>query len=111
MPTFDTAAAGRLLDEAGWKRQGNEIRTAQGVTGVADGTRLAIDFLHFPTFAKYGEVVRQQLAAVGIDVTQKPLEPAVFRNPRSEASARISAMAQKGVERLDIPAFLRRQAD
>ena len=38
-------------------------------------------------------------------------EPAVFRNPRSEASARISAMAQKGVERLDIPAFLRRQAD
>jgi cell division protein FtsZ len=38
-------------------------------------------------------------------------EPAVFRNPRSEASARISAMTQKGVERLDIPAFLRRQAD
>ena len=38
-------------------------------------------------------------------------EPAVFRNPRTEASARISAMAQKGVERLDIPAFLRRQAD
>ena len=43
--------------------------------------------------------------ATGLD------EPAVFRNPRSEASARISAMAQKGVERLDIPAFLRRQAD
>jgi cell division protein FtsZ len=38
-------------------------------------------------------------------------EPAVFRNPRTEASARINAMAQKGVERLDIPAFLRRQAD
>jgi cell division protein FtsZ len=38
-------------------------------------------------------------------------EPAVFRNPRSEANARINAMAQKGVERLDIPAFLRRQAD
>jgi cell division protein FtsZ len=38
-------------------------------------------------------------------------EPAVFRNPRSDANARINAMAQKGVERLDIPAFLRRQAD
>ncbi|MGE0313067.1 MAG: cell division protein FtsZ [Lautropia sp.] len=38
-------------------------------------------------------------------------EPAVFRNPRSEANARINQMAQKGVERLDIPAFLRRQAD
>jgi cell division protein FtsZ len=38
-------------------------------------------------------------------------EPAVFRNPRSEANARINQLAQKGVDRLDIPAFLRRQAD
>ena len=48
------------------------------MTGVADGTRLAIDFLHFPTFAKYGELMRQHLGAVGIEVTQRPLEPAVF---------------------------------
>jgi peptide/nickel transport system substrate-binding protein len=40
--------------------------------------RLAIDFLHFPAFAKYGELMRQQLGAVGIDVTPRPLEPAVF---------------------------------
>jgi peptide/nickel transport system substrate-binding protein len=51
---------------------------AQGVQGVTDGTRLAIDFLHFPTFAKYGELVRQQLGAVGIEVNQRPLEPSVF---------------------------------
>jgi cell division protein FtsZ len=38
-------------------------------------------------------------------------EPAVFRNPRSEANARINQMTHKGVDRLDIPAFLRRQAD
>ena len=38
-------------------------------------------------------------------------EPAVFRTPRSEANARINQLAQKGVDRLDIPAFLRRQAD
>ena len=38
-------------------------------------------------------------------------EPTVFRNPRSEANARINQLAQKGVDRLDIPAFLRRQAD
>ncbi len=38
-------------------------------------------------------------------------EPAVFRNPRTDANSRVNAMAQKGVERLDIPAFLRRQAD
>ena len=38
-------------------------------------------------------------------------EPAVFRNPRSDANARVNQLAQKGVDRLDIPAFLRRQAD
>jgi len=39
---------------------------------------MVIDFLHFPTFSKYGELMRQQLGAVGIDVTPRPLEPAVF---------------------------------
>ena len=78
MPTFDRADAERLLDAAGWKKERDAIRVARGVTGIADGTRLAIDFLHFPTFTKYGELVRQQLAAVGIDVTLRPLEPPVF---------------------------------
>lgn len=81
LPAFDTTEAERLLDEAGWKEQGDGPRTAQGVAGVPDGTTLAIDFLHFPTFAKYGELVRQQLGAVGIEVTQVPLEPAVFPDP------------------------------
>src|SRR5262245_13698645 len=78
MPRFDRAEAERLLDAAGWRKEGAGTRVARGVAGVADGTRLEIDFLHFPTFAKYGELVRQQLGAVGIEVTQRPLEPAVF---------------------------------
>ncbi|MDP9072550.1 MAG: ABC transporter substrate-binding protein [Actinomycetota bacterium] len=78
LPRFDRAEAERLLDSAGWKRQGDGVRTSSGVAGLPDGTRLGIDFLHFPTFAKYGELVRQQLGAVGIEVTQKPLEPTVF---------------------------------
>jgi len=78
LPAFDRARAGSLLDEAGWPRQGEATRTASGVEGVPDGTPLAIDYLHFPTFAKYGELTRQQLGAVGIEVTQKPLEPSVF---------------------------------
>lgn len=36
--------------------------------------------------------------------------PAVFRS-RADAAARVSAMEQSGVERLEIPAFLRKQAD
>ena len=77
IPTFDRGEAERLLEAAGWKKE-RDARIARGVAGVTDGTRLAIDFLHFPTFAKYGELVRQQLGAVGIDVTLRPLEPSVF---------------------------------
>jgi peptide/nickel transport system substrate-binding protein len=78
LPGFDRAEAERLLDAAGWKKEQGATRVARGVAGVADGTLLAIDFLHFPAFAKYGELMRQHLGAVGIDVTQRPLEPSVF---------------------------------
>jgi peptide/nickel transport system substrate-binding protein len=78
LPSFDRAEAERLLDAAGWKKESAGARVARGAAGAADGARLAIDFLHFPAFAKYGELMRQQLGAVGIEVTQRPLEPAVF---------------------------------
>jgi peptide/nickel transport system substrate-binding protein len=78
MPRFDRAEAERLLDSVGWKREGEGPRIARGVAGVSDGTRLSIDFAHFPTFSKYSELIRQQLGAVGIGVVLKPLEPAVF---------------------------------
>jgi cell division protein FtsZ len=38
-------------------------------------------------------------------------KPAVWRNTRGSASAQVAALEEKGVDRLDIPAFLRRQAD
>ena len=78
LPGFDRAEAERLLDAAGWKKEQGATRVARGVAGAADGTPLAIDFLHFPAFAKYGELLRQHLGAVGIEVTQRPLEPSVF---------------------------------
>lgn len=78
LPKPDRFEAEKLLDGVGWKKEGEGPRTARGVPGVADGTRLSIDFLHFPAFAKYGELVRQQLGAVGIAVVLRPLEPAVF---------------------------------
>lgn len=78
LPRFDRTEAERLLDALGWKREGNGLRTARAVPGMAEGARLGLDLLHFPAFSKYGELLRQQLAAVGIGVTQRPLEPAVF---------------------------------
>jgi len=77
-PHFDRGEAERLLDAAGWKREGSDIRTAQGVAGVPDGTPLAFGFTHFPTFAAYAQLLRAQLREVGADVTLKPLEPPVF---------------------------------
>ena len=37
--------------------------------------------------------------------------PTVWRDPRASAASRVAAMEESGVERLDIPAFLRKQAD
>lgn len=78
LPGFDRAEAGRLLDAAGWKREGTGPRLSRSVPGVAEGTALALDFLHFPAFAKYGELLRQQLGAVGVELQLRPLEPAAF---------------------------------
>ena len=38
-------------------------------------------------------------------------QPAVWRSPRASAAAQVQALEESGVERLDIPAFLRTQAD
>ena len=38
-------------------------------------------------------------------------QPAVWRNPRGSAAAQVQALEESGVERFDIPAFLRKQAD
>ena len=78
MPTFDRAAAEQLLDEAGWQREGDGVRTASGVEGVPDGTPLAFDFVHFPTFEAYADLVRAQLGEIGAEVELVPLEPPVF---------------------------------
>ncbi len=78
LPTFDRAAAEKLLDEAGWKRTADATRRSQGVSGVPDGTPLTLGFTHFPTFSAYAQLVRAQLAAVGVEVKLVPLEPPVF---------------------------------
>ena len=38
-------------------------------------------------------------------------QPAVWRNTREHAAARVSALQESGMDRLEIPAFLRKQAD
>jgi peptide/nickel transport system substrate-binding protein len=78
MPRFDRAEAEALLEEAGWRREGDGTRTAQGVDGVPDGTPLEFGFAHFPSFSAYAELLRAQLREVGAEVQLVPLEPPVF---------------------------------
>jgi len=78
MPALDTVRAARLLDSAGWQRLGNGVRTARGVPGVADGTSLVIGFSAMPSQGTYGDLLRAQLRALGIDLRVELLEPAVF---------------------------------
>ncbi len=78
IPGFDKAAAGRLLDEVGWKQAGSGPRSAQGVPGVRDGTPLRFRFLSFPTFALYGQLLKAQLDEIGIDVQLETADNAPF---------------------------------
>ena len=62
---YSPEKAAALLDAAGYNRR-------------ADGTRLALDITQFPTFTKYGELIRQDLAQIGVNVTIRPLDRAAF---------------------------------
>lgn len=55
-----------------------ELLDAAGLPPGADGARLTLEMLHFPTFNRIGEVIRQNLAKVGIKVLQRPLDRAAF---------------------------------
>lgn len=60
---YDVDRANTLLDEAGYD---------------TEGTRFTIDLLLFPNFATWGEVIREQLSQVGIDVAVTPLDRSAF---------------------------------
>lgn len=60
---YNPATAAELLDGAGY---------APG----PDGTRFTIDIVHFPTFNKYSEVMKQNLAEVGIALNVRALDRA-----------------------------------
>lgn len=74
----DTAAASRLLTEAGWRQSGSATRTALGVNGVKDGTPFVVGFKGMPGQTIYGELLRAQLRPLGIDLRVEALEQGVF---------------------------------
>jgi peptide/nickel transport system substrate-binding protein len=57
----DLAKANQLFDQAGFPRAGG-------------GPRFKVNFPHATSFARHGEVMRQNLAEVGVDLNLQPLE-------------------------------------
>ena len=78
IPAFDTVAAARLLDSAGWRRSEGGVRVASGVAGVRDGTPFVISFKGLPGQSVYGDLLRAHLRVIGIDLRVQALETPVF---------------------------------
>lgn len=62
---YDPAEANRRLDAAGFARR-------------SDGVRLALDIVHFPAFARWSELMRVQLAPLGIVLRPRLMDPAAL---------------------------------
>ena len=60
---YNPDEAAQLLDQAGYP------------VGD-DGTRFKMDIIHFPQFSKYSEVIKQNLAEIGVDLNIRPLDRA-----------------------------------
>lgn len=54
--------------------QARELLDAAGYEAGDDGTRFSIDIVHFPVFNRWSEVMRENLAEVGVDLEIRPLE-------------------------------------
>ncbi|MEY4750561.1 MAG: hypothetical protein RIQ60_2775 [Pseudomonadota bacterium] len=69
--------------------------------------------------AQYVQAGAGQAAPANPTVTQAPpvnlnqeyVVPSVWRNNRTQAAAKVDALASNGMEEIEIPAFLRKQAD
>jgi len=85
---------------------------------MADQIRVTVVATGIGRQVRRPQLVPQPMRATGTHdavVSEQPFlgtdTPAVWRNGRNAASAQVAAYEEKGVDRLDIPAFLRRQAD
>ena len=91
--TYDPERAQQLLDEAGWKDEdGDGIREAHGVEGVADGTPLSLNVNGYTGYSPIDLselAIQEDLKAVGIDTKIENQEFAVIFGTWDDGSPRL----------------------
>jgi cell division protein FtsZ len=105
-----TVIFGTVCDES----MGDSLRVTVVATGLgrASSKKQSTPFMVVRTGTDNAPVGVQVAPAQGPNSNYSDLEkPAVWRNNREAAQARVSAMEDSGSDRYDIPAFLRKQAD
>jgi peptide/nickel transport system substrate-binding protein len=111
---FDPAAGAALLDSIGWKDADgdpNTPRTAQGVTGIPDGTALEIAFLTTDEDEKQraAALLQESLAACGVklNISSQPVESLFAPGPEGALFGRNFSLAQFGwAASLEPPCYL-----
>jgi peptide/nickel transport system substrate-binding protein len=91
--TYDPEQAKALLEQAGWKDEdGDGIREAHGVQGVADGTKLSLQMNGYTGYADLELIelaIQEDLKAVGIDTKLENQEFAVIFGTWDDGSPRL----------------------
>jgi peptide/nickel transport system substrate-binding protein len=70
-PAYDPSMANKLLDEAGYKK---------GPDGIRFKMRISVDSIGYPTHLKEGEIFKDLLKEVGIDLNIVSLETAAWHD-------------------------------
>jgi peptide/nickel transport system substrate-binding protein len=70
-PTYDPTMANKLLDDAGYK---------PGADGIRFKIRITVDSVGYPQYVKEGEVMRDYLKAVGIQLNIVSLDTAAWHD-------------------------------
>ena len=101
---------GAVYDES----MGDEIRVTVVATGLGQtqARRQPFEVINTPVVQDTGTdgAFIAGPGVQGVDYSHLDV-PAIVRNGRSQRSSQVEALANSGVDRYDIPAFLRKQAD
>ncbi len=95
-----TIVVGTVIDES----MGDELRVTVVATGLGNQTQ-------FKRSPKMAEEIKRKVAGDGVPDYSEFDRPTVIRNAVVNGTDEVDFHAEKDLEYLDIPAFLRRQAD